>query len=475
MTQDILLINTNVARPPVSPVGLEYLGETLVEAGRPVRVLDLSFESDWQKALRRELSKDEPLIIGITVRNTDDCSFSSRISFLPWIQEIVSNLRKITSARIVLGGVGFSVMPELVIRVTGADLGIAGDGEEIMPILLRHLINGEKIFDLPNLVYRHEGTVIQNPRSEVNLQHLPLTRRRLFDNKRYEQWGAIIGIETKRGCIRKCIYCADPIAKGNHIRLRSPYTVVEELKDLIKQGVSWFHMCDSEFNLPISHAKQVCQALIEANLEKRIRWYCYCAPTPFDEELSQLMKRAGCFGINFGVDAICDEQLSRLRRNHSTADVSSLVKLLKKERHNYIFDLLVGGPGETKETLQTTIQQAKELDIPLVGIAAGLRVYPGTPLSKSIARGLIKEGVSPTKPKVATPGEPVFYLSPHLGNVTPELISQLIAHDQRFLFLGKPSQAGSYNYANDDNLCHAIEKGARGAYWDIIQQHRDQW
>jgi radical SAM superfamily enzyme YgiQ (UPF0313 family) len=474
MSQDILLINTNVIRPPVSPVGLEYLGETLVEAGESVRILDLSFESDWQKALRRELN-DEPLIVGMTVRNTDDCSFSSRVSFLPWIREITSKLREFTSANIMLGGVGFSIMPELIIRITGADFGIVGDGEEVTPILINHLTNKDNVSDIPNLIYWHNGNMVQNPREYTKLNYLPIPRRHLFDNKRYEELGAMVGIETKRGCPQQCIFCADPVAKGNHIRLRSPYTVVNELKDLISQGVSWFHLCDSEFNQPIDHAKQVCQAIIENKLEKQIRWYCYCSPIPFDKELAQLMKHAGCYGINFGVDSLSDEQLSRLGRNHSTREITSLVNLLSKEGFNYIFDLLVGGPGETEETLAATIKRTKELDIPLVGIAAGIRIYPGTTFSKNLANVSIREGVVPLHSKITDLGKPVFYLSPHLNHSVSELINELIDNDPRFLFLGKPSQDGSYNYANDDKLCRVIEAGSRGAYWDIIQRQRESW
>lgn len=469
MTQAILLINTNVARPPVSPVGLEYLGEALIEAGVLVHVLDLSFENDWTTALRKELSHDEPLAVGVSVRNTDDCSFYSRKSFLPWIRDVVTEVRRSTAANIVLGGVGFSVMPELVIRMTKADFGVAGDGEEAMLALVRCLMNDEDISGLPNLVYWRDGNAIRNPRVDIDLSHLPIPRRRLFDNRRYEELGAMVGIETKRGCSQQCIFCADPVAKGSRLRLRSPLTVVEEFRDLIAQGVSWFHLCDSEFNLPIGHAKQICQAIIEAGLGDRIKWYCYCSPTPFDGELASLMKRAGCCGINFGVDSLCDEQLSRLGRSHFASDVGQLVHLLKGERLNYMFDLLIGGPGETEDTVRLTIEKIKELDVPLTGIAAGIRVYPETPFGRVIVSGSIKEGLYPVTANMVCHWEPFFYLSPHLGSDVSELISELLAHDPRFLFLGSPAQEGSYNYADDEVLCRFIQEGARGAYWDIIR------
>jgi radical SAM superfamily enzyme YgiQ (UPF0313 family) len=462
----LLLINTNVARPPVSPVGLEYVGEALVSAKMPVQVLDLAFETDWKAALARELKDNEPLVVGLSVRNTDDCCFATRKSFLPWIRKVVTEVRQLSRAFVLLGGIGFSVMPETTLRLTQANAGIAGDGEEVVPALAKCLMNGEDIFHLPNLVYWNKGNVVCNPRVDVDLQHLPVPRRRLFDNEKYQQLGAMVGIETKRGCSQQCIFCADPLAKGSSIRLRPPTTVVEEFQDLLAQGVSWFHLCDSEFNLPVTHSKEVCRAVIQSGLGDKLRWYCYCSPVPFDRELIRLMKRAGCAGINFGVDSLCDEQLSRLGRSHSTSDVRRLVHLLKEEGLNYMFDLLIGGPGETEETVRVTIEKVRELDIPLAGISAGIRVYPKTPLGQAIADGSIKKGLHPETEHPFY--EPLFYLSPYLGSDASALINELVGSDQRFLVLSSPAEEGSYNYADDEALCQMIREGARGAYWDII-------
>jgi len=463
-----LLINTNVAQPPISPVGLEYVGEALIEAKVPVQVLDLAFVTDWKAALARELKDIEPLAVGLSVRNTDDCCFATRKSFLPWINEVVTEVRRLTQAFVLLGGTGFSVMPEAVLRITQADAGIAGDGEEAMLTLAKCLMNGEDISQLPNIVHWHKENIVCNPRIDVDLQHLPGPRRQLFNNRGYEEAGAIVGIETKRGCSQRCIFCADPVAKGSRIRLRPPITVMQEFQNLLAQGVSWFHLCDSEFNLPIRHAKEVCRTIIQAGLGDKMRWYTYCSPTPFDHELASLMKRAGCAGINFGVDSLCNEQLSRLDRSHSMGDIQQLVQILKEKELNYIFDLLIGGPGETKETVKATIQKVRELNIPLAGIAVGIRVYPGTPLGKAIAKGSIKDGLYPRVGH--TFSEPFFYLSPYLGSDAPSLINELVAGDRRFLVLSSPSEEGSYNYADDEALCQLIQKGARGAYWDIISQ-----
>lgn len=470
MAQTTLLINTNVIRPPVSPIGLEYAGESLVDAGLRVRILDLVFETEWRSALANIIKAEDPLLVGLTVRNTDDCSFATRRSFLPWICVLVSEIRRLTEAFIILGGVGFSVMPEAVLKLTGADAGIYGDGEETLPALVECLINGEDFTHLPNLVYREGKAIIRNHRINADLRRIPPRRRNLFNNRSYEEQGAMVGIETTRGCPNHCIFCADPVAKGSTVRLRPPSAVVQELRNLLAQGVSWFHTCDSEFNKVPDHAKEICRAIIEEGIGDSIRWYAYCSPVPFDAELASLMKRAGCKGINFGVDSLCDEQLVRLGQAHTVSDVAETVTTLRKYGINYMFDLIVGGPGETPETVRTTIDTVKRLGVPLAGIAAGVRVYPGTPLAQTVTEGKIQEGLHPDE--VTGLHEPVFYLSPSLGNDALQLIHEMVAGDPHFLFLASPSDEGNYNYADDDTLSDAIRQGARGAFWDIISKNR---
>lgn len=466
----ILLINSNVSRPPVSPVGLEYVGEALAHAGLPVRALDLTFETDWQAALDREMADGDPLLAGVTVRNTDDCSFATRKSFLPWICELVSAVRARTGAFVLLGGAGFSVMPEAVMRLTGADAGICGEGEEAVPELARRLASGDSLDGVPNLVLRKGHNLVRTRTATADPRRLKVPTRRLFDNPAYQRLGGMVGIETKRGCTGRCTYCADPVARGSTCRLRHPDHVVQEVRNLVGQGVGHFHLCDSEFNMPPAHAADVCRALIGAGLGDSVQWYTYASPVPFDGELASLMRRAGCGGINFGVDSLCDEQLARLGRTHRLEDLRRLVNLLESTGIDYIFDLLLGGPGETPGTVGETVRATRELGVRLSGISAGVRVYPGTPLGREVADGVIRDGLQSEAEE--DPLEPLFYLSPALGEDALSLVDDLVGGDPRFLFLASPSAEGSYNYAGDEALCRAIQAGARGAYWQILGRPR---
>jgi radical SAM superfamily enzyme YgiQ (UPF0313 family) len=432
---------------------LEYVAESVMRAGLPLRVIDLAFEKDWRACLQRELKADDILFTGVSVRNTDDCSFISGKSFLPWIREVVTEVKKHTDALVFLGGVGFSVMPDVVLRVVPADGGIAGDGENAVVALAQAILHKDDWESLPNLVLRKRGEIIYNPRRFVTLKHLPAPDRSIFNNKRYEEQGAMVGIETK----------------GSRARLRPPQVIAQEFGNLVTQGVMWFHLCDSEFNLPLTHAKDVCRALIESGLGGRIRWYTYSTPVPFDRELLVLMKAAGCAGINFGVDSLDDGQLRRLGRHYSSEDVRQLVGLLNKEHFNYLFDFMVGAPGETLETVLTTIERVKQYGVETAGIAVGVRVYPGTRLANDLKNEENTRGLHPARDR--KPETPLFYLSPALGEDVTGFIRNLVRDDPRFLVLAAPGEKGSYNYAGDDLLSRLIQEGARGAYWDILRKH----
>ena len=125
----VAIVNTNRIRPPIAPIGLDYVAEALNTAGHHVEILDLCWADDWGAAVRHCLNETRFDLIGVTLRNTDDCAFTSRQSFLDEFVNMINTIRKYTDALIVVGGVGFSVMPEEILRLCKADAGLWGDGE----------------------------------------------------------------------------------------------------------------------------------------------------------------------------------------------------------------------------------------------------------------------------------------------------------------------------------------------------------
>lgn len=470
---DVALINTNRIRPPIAPIGLDYLSEALHGAGHVVKLLDLCWAEDVSWAIADFFRDAHFDLVGMTLRNTDDCAFTSRESFVPPFAQLARQVRRHTDARMVVGGVGFSVMPERVLGYLGReydlalDAGIWGEGEFALVELLARLEEGREWQATPGLVCRHEdGTWRRNPPAVHSLDRLPAMSRRWVDNPRYFRWGGQAGIETKRGCPGACIYCADPLAKGRQLRLRPPAEVADELECLLAQGIDHIHTCDSEFNLPGQHVLEICAEITRRGLGDKLRWYAYCAPVPFTSEMAQAMRAAGCVGINFGADHGDAVMLRRLGRTYAPEAVVHATRLCHESGMVVMLDMLLGSPGETRESLLTAIECVQRAGPERVGISMGLRVYPGTPLEGRIAAGPSACALLGGK----EPAEPRFYLEPAVAPFCFSLLDDQIGDDRRFLFFDPSKPGQNYNYNANQRLTDAIAEGYRGAYWDILRR-----
>jgi len=471
---EIALVNPNVTKPAIAPLGLEYLAETCRQQSVDVEVVDLCFEHDPIVALQQRLTGVEVELAGVSLRNTDNCYLLSAHSFVPHLIEVVSTIRQITPAPIVLGGAGFSVTPTAVMQATGADYGVQGDGEQALPQLLQAVRGETKPEDIPGLLWRAEGRIHSNAAAWPAIAKQPALHRDTVANPLYLQHGGQLGIETKRGCDRHCIYCVDPFSKGRKLRTRAPAAVADEIENLLEQGCDVYHLCDSEFNVPEQHARAVCQELINRRLGEKIRWYAYLAPAPFSQQLAELMHRAGCRGIDFGADSGNDQMLARLGRDFSTEQIFQAVRWCRECDIAVMLDLLIGGPGESQRSATESVAMAKAAEPSCVGISLGVRLYPGTKLAAQVA------AQGPLASNPALWGEtsnneqllaPIFYLSPQLG--TPRqaagFLQEAIDGDKRFFF-GGSGRESDYDYDDNQVLVEAIATGERGAYWDILRR-----
>jgi len=469
----VLLVNSNLMQPPVAPLALDYIAQVLEESRFQVDILDLCFSPDYTLSIAEYFASTEVLAVAVSFRNTDDSSFATKRSFFPQLKSIVDCLKANTTMPIILGGAGFSVMPEAVLHYCGLDLGVWGEGEYSLPLLLTKMASGEGFYDIPALLYRVGDGFHFNPPHFLDLSRMSTPRRSFINNRRYFEEGGMNCLETKRGCPQGCIYCADPLSKGRKIRLRSPKSVADEMQALVDQGIDHVHLCDSEFNIPEHHAKEVCMEIINRGLGERVRWYAYASPVPFSQELASLLRGAGCAGINFGADSACDRVLRILGRDFCVKDLRSTARFCREAGIVFMYDLLLGAPEETRQSLKETIQTMKEISPDRVGAALGVRVYHKTKLAEMVH----KEGPLLDNHNLygITQGNddfsaPTFYLSRHLGDDAAQYLSQLVGNDERF-FLHNP-EAGNKNYNYDDNatLMKAIKSGCRGAFWDILRR-----
>ncbi len=478
----LTLINTNRMLPLIGPVGLDYVAGSVRRAGVDVEVLDLALLQDPAEAMKEYFSTNQPELVGISFRNAEDCFWPSADWFVPGLKKTIENIRGITSAPIVIGGVGFSVFAVQIVEYTGADFGIRGDGETAIFSLISQLQGAQNFIEVPGLVWRKDGRIYSNQPAWPDQISLT-TARDIIDNVSYFKQGGQCGVETKRGCDRKCIYCADPLAKGAKLRLRRPSEVVDEIQSLLSQGIDVLHFCDSELNVPRGHCYAICEEIDRCSLGDKIRWYAYMSPVPFDNELAGLIARAGCVGINFTGDSGSSAMLKTYRQKHKKQDIAGAVQLCRKNRIAVMIDLMLGGPGETPQTVAETIDFIKKINPDCAGAALGIRIYPGTAMEKIAARELSEGKDLSIRRKYAGPIDffkPTFYISEALGEQPAKLVRDLIGDDKRFFApaeetdsqASENSDDANYNYNENLPLIQAIREGARGAYWDILRKRR---
>ncbi len=475
----LTLINTNRMVPPIAPVGLDYVACAARWAGVEVDLLDLPLADDPQRALSECFAKHCPELVAISFRNVDDCFWPGAAWFVPELQATVRRIRELCDAPVVVGGVGFSIFPERIVEHTGADFGIRGDGERSLVELLAQLRTGRRFDTVDGLVWREDGAIRSNRPAWPEAISVP-TARDAVDNATYFRLGGQVGLETKRGCSRQCAYCADPLAKGSKERLRDPAEVADEVESLLAQGVDVLHLCDSEFNVPVGHARDVCEEFIRRRFEGRLRWYTYMTVVPFDEDLARQMRRAGCVGIDFTSDSTVPSLLATYGQPHRADDLAEAVRLCRANGMAVMLDLLLGGPGETPATVEATVDSVRRIDPDCAGAALGIRVYPGTPMHAMLGAQAPLDEVPGIHRRYDGPIDllkPTFYVSPALGERPAAIVRHLIAEDPRFFEPNdeSPSSPGpsdsraDYNYNENQTLVDAIARGARGAYWDVLR------
>ena len=324
---------------------------------------DLCFEPDPLETVARNLRESQPDLVAIGLRNLQNMDYTNITTNLDAYREIIRTVRSNSPAPIVLGGGGFSVMPKALMEHLGADYGIAGEGERAFPQLLDELAKPEPVLGgVDGLYYRADGQVRFTGHSGrfLVLDDLPRPDRSKLPERYYSDYG-IESLQTKRGCPLHCTYCTYPLIEGPKGRLREPGKVADEFMELCSRtGVEHLFIVDSVFNLPIRHAKAICRELESRG--NRTPWTSYINPVAFDDELAEVMVRAGAVGMEIGSDSGCDEILDRLRKGFHTDKITRLSRISKAHGLKDCHSFILGTTGETLEHVEHTLDFVAELD-----------------------------------------------------------------------------------------------------------------
>jgi radical SAM superfamily enzyme YgiQ (UPF0313 family) len=394
------------------PLGLACVAGAAENAGHNVRLLTLGTEADYENDIRRAIERFSPDVLGLSVRNIDDQNMQSPRFLLESLKKVVSICRAHSSSPIVLGGAGYSIFPEGALAYLGADIGIRGEGEAAFPALLSWLERGRQSSP-PPATYFTNGSHTPTEYAP-NLDGFRLPEPRLWLDSP-DSTAMRIPVQSRRGCPLDCIYCSTSLIEGKLVRQRSPESLVAWLAALRQKGFRQFYFVDNTFNLPPSYAKELCRELIEADLG--LDWWAIVYPKWVDMELVKLMAKAGCTQVSLGFESGSETVLPQLNKQFTCAEVGAISEAFRSvgiKRNGF---LLLGGPGETRKTVEESLEFADRLRLDALKITVGLRIYPQTPLaSTAVADGLITADDNLLVPR--------FYIAPSLRHWLPERIAR---------------------------------------------------
>jgi len=367
------------------PIGLCYLKACLLKEGfKEVEVVDMGGLK--VESLREIIDAESPEIVGIT---TFTEARGNALKAVAIAKEI--NPRVIT----ILGGVHATVMYQQIMEnYPAVDIICRGESERTIVELLQTLSNGDDLGKVRGIVYRQDGEIVVTEEREkiADLDVLPFPNYDDLDLKKYKDtyvsWrrkpaGTIV---TSRGCPFSCSYCSSHSIWGNW-RSRSVGNVLDEIEWLVSQyGYDIILIGDDIFTTNKARTKEFCQGILNRGL--CIKWRAGTRADCVSLEMLELMRESGCQFLSFGVESGSPTILKNLNKKQKIEDVVNAFAWCKKAGIKTIFNVIVGGPGETRTTIEETKNVIKKTKPDYLS-AAILRVYSGTALWKQAqAEGL---------------------------------------------------------------------------------------
>jgi len=325
----LLLIQSYLGgkEPPVYPLGLACISSVLPD--HELHLFDPNVSERPFKELKETIERFSPDAVGISIRNIDSTNKRQVVFYYEYFKKVIDAIKAATAGtKIIVGGSGFSMFAKVIMEdEPRIDIGVFLEGETVMPALLHNI---EEPWKVKGVFYRKGGVVVfSGSVDKTDLNVVPLPDRGLLPPDRYRSIPEAIGIETKRGCALKCVYCIYGFLNGKKYRFRNPKMIVDEIESIKNEhGVDTFTFVDSVFNIPVGHAEAICHEIIRRGL--KLKWSAWFSGGELTEEFVELIVKAGCNKVILSPDGFSDTVLRRLDKNITKADILRSYGILKK-------------------------------------------------------------------------------------------------------------------------------------------------
>jgi anaerobic magnesium-protoporphyrin IX monomethyl ester cyclase len=350
-------------------IGLAYLASYLERNNIKVKITDIHAEEQTIDELLAAETMN-PDYIGIT---------SMTMTFASALETAAAYKIKFPDAKITLGGVHPTILPEEALINDAVDYVIRGEGEKSF----YELVSGVPLEKIQGLSYKKDGKFIHNPEGPVveNLDDLPAPAYHLLPVKKYRPTTGsykrlpAISLMTSRGCPGKCTYCLGSYL-GGRVRMHSVKYIIDEIIMLQRDyGIKEICFYDDTFTAFKMKVREFCRTVIDEKID--ITWVCFARIDFIDEETLKLMKQAGCHQIMYGIESGDEQILKNIKKMTRLDKAKEVVDMTKKTGIECRTTFMLGNPGETEETMKKTMDFAKYLD-PDIALFNVTTPYPGT-------------------------------------------------------------------------------------------------
>jgi len=328
------------------PVGLCYLAAYLRNKinNLDLEIFDAHILNSSLFQLQRKILQKKWEIIGISY-----WTIQAENSFI-----ISSFIKKHVDSFLVHGGVHATVCPEEAIQY--ADCIVLHEGEETFFELVQAVLNGRKgLDDIPGIVHKKDGKIITTPPRPFisNLDELPfpafdLLPLGLYDSPMHVTGGKRLPLIGSRGCPYNCSFCTSPLFWKRKLRTRTPLNIVTEIAENKRRyGIHQIHFWDDNMVINKSWIQELCNLLITKKM--KINW---CGLSRAEHIVKQrnllpLMKKAGCVGIEIGIESFSDQAAQITNKGEKIKDMIRAARFMKKAGIVPLYTHMVFTPGET--------------------------------------------------------------------------------------------------------------------------------
>lgn len=376
---EVLTPSTRFIRPLLNSLpqlGIASLAATLIRGGVDVSILDaqalgMSIEDTLSWATAKH-----PRVVGLT-------GYTSTVDAASLIAEGIK--RHDPDIVTILGGPHVTTAWERTLtRFPAIDYGFLGEGEFTALELFGTLLSGKTPRDVPGTVYRDGSRIIANERPPLidDLNALPPPAVELFDKFPsayhppilHSPKGRAVTLVSSRGCPYRCTFC-DRGVFGERYRFHGTDYIIEQIHRFkTDYGISHIIFYDDNFTIDRAHLEALMEAIIDLPFD--VSFNCDARVDLVDRQLLDLMKRAGAWMINYGVESGSQEILNDLSKRVSLDRARQAIRLTHDAGIMVKGLFMIGVPGETEESLEATGRFIRELPFDFVNFSK-YTPYPG--------------------------------------------------------------------------------------------------